>query len=169
MAGPEHVDPEVVRRLVQLCAHDVLRDLRHLYPLADPHQLETIAVGTATDQVGQLGPMFHALADGRVEKVGLALIRPSKLAGGKTEELRFGAPRDLDKCATLAEVLSAATIYAMVYCPSVRAILAKHGYRLAFMADGKHLARAQKVVSLEQARARRERDEDEDEDANTDD
>ncbi len=105
-------------------------------------------------------PMFHAVADSRVERIGLTLSRPSKLVGGKVEELKFGTPRDLEACATLNEVLSSATVYALLYCPSVRAMLAMRGYRVGFAADGKHLEHAQKVVSLDKARAKRDADKD---------
>jgi len=153
VTGP-NIDPKLAEQLIQRCAAGVLGDLKHLYPLASEHQLQQIAVGVAQDQVGQMMPMFNALSDSRFSRVGIVLQRPSKLAGGKTAELSFASPRDLEACASLDEVLSTATVYALVYCPTVRAILAKHGYHVRFLADGPAQT-GQKVLSLDQARKRK--------------
>jgi len=146
MAGPE----DEAAQLARMVAGGVMRDLQLFYPLEDPKHLEQIAIGTGIDQVGQLGPMFNALRDTRITHIGMRLIKPSRLAGGKDQEIAFKAPRDIASCSTLNETMTAATVYALVLSPSARALLSKNGYRCAFFAHGDHLpAEGAEVVRID--------------------
>lgn len=139
MSGPQSVDPAQAERIIQMVGQQIMGDLQVLYPLDKPADLEQVALGTAMDQVAHLGPMFKACTDPRIERIGLTLTRPATIAGAPDQELKFAAPRTIAQCKTLNEVLSCATVYALLLAPSARAVIARDGYRLKFLADGAHL------------------------------
>lgn len=124
------------QRLIQAGAVSIYHELRHFYPLEPDDVLQQIAVNVVGDQLITLRPMFEKLMDASVSKVGVALQRPSKLAGGKTAELVVGAQRRLADCGDLNEVMTHITVVALVTSPLARALLAREGYHLRFIVDG---------------------------------
>lgn len=146
------IDEETLRRVAQATAERVFNDLRHLYPLDEHSFLVEVATGSAQDQVLGLREYLEALGDASVTQLGLTLIRPSRVAGGKPQALKFAAARDLNKCDTLNDVLSSVTIIALLLHPTARAILAKHGYRLKFHLGIDQTVRNEKVTPITDAK-----------------
>ena len=121
-----------LEQLVMMQAAQIASEVHSLYPLIDPAQLKTIALGTSRDQIN-LQSALESLSDPKYNAVSLVLEKQSRLIAGQAQRLSFLGPKRLEDATSLDEALKTATVYALLYCPSVRAMLALHGYTLKFV------------------------------------
>lgn len=122
-----------VQQAVKVAVAGVLDDLRVLFPLEDPRKLVPVVQGVVADQFRTMPQLIDAYVNKPEYTLWrLRLSRESAIAGGASEELGFWAPKRVEDCKTLEEVLKNATIIALINSPTARAVLAKMGYRLGF-------------------------------------
>lgn len=115
----------------------VQRALKVVYPLRDDDEILRAANEATRFQLEGVPAaldVFTRQADVKtwgiaVEGSQLVILGPE---GEQTAKIRFAAPKRIEACTTLNEVVSSATIYALLHSPIARAVLHLHGYKLAF-------------------------------------
>jgi len=120
-----------LEQLIGMQAAQVVSDLRDLYPLLDPKVIETVALGTSRDQIN-IQQILDGLNDTSRNGIALTVVKPSKLMPEHGQKIEFLTTKRMEHCETVDEALKTATICALLYCPTARALLSLHGYNIKF-------------------------------------
>lgn len=123
---PAGLDPQLAQAQFEM----IVTELNAMEPLLPMRVKCSVAQGLIGDIV-PLSKLRRALSDApQNAEWGIAIVRKSKLVGGKDEGVRIDANVRLGEARDLDAVIRTATCFALLTSAPARALLAMHGYQM---------------------------------------